>query len=147
LGADGAIDLKLYRGESQTPAVIVQCKAWNAYMVGVAPVRELRAAMAAQKVDQGFFVTSGAFTREATEFAAQEKIHLLGGNGLLEMIKALAPEQSAALLRTATEGDFSTPTCPACGVKMVPRKSRKGGKAFWGCVNYPRCRYTFVPAP
>jgi len=145
LGANGGIDVKLYRGESQTPAVIVRCKAWNADMVGVTPVRELRGAMAAQEVDQGFFVASGAFTREAREFAAQEKINLLGGDGLLEMIKALAPEQSAALLRLATQGDFSTPTCPACGVKMVSRKSRKRGKAFWGCVNYPRCRYTFMP--
>ncbi len=34
--------------------------------------------------------------------------------------------------------------CPRCGGKLVIRTAQKGkyaGKAFWGCVNYPKCRY------
>ncbi|MBF9059703.1 hypothetical protein HKCCSP123_10970 [Rhodobacterales bacterium HKCCSP123] len=30
--------------------------------------------------------------------------------------------------------------CPACGGDMVARTSRKTGKAFFGCTNFPRCR-------
>lgn len=142
-GADGGIDIKLYSGDSRTPAIIVQCKAWNVYTVGVKPVRELRGVMAAEKVGEGVFITSGAFTKEAKEFASQENIHLIDGNGLVQKILALPAEKSDALLRLATQGDFTTPTCPSCGVKMTRRESRKDGKAFWGCVNYPRCRQTF----
>ena len=35
-------------------------------------------------------------------------------------------------------------TCPRCGGSLVLRTSRKGehsGEQFWGCDNYPKCRY------
>lgn len=35
-------------------------------------------------------------------------------------------------------------SCPRCGGKLVLRVSRKGancGKKFWGCSNYPKCKY------
>ena len=38
----------------------------------------------------------------------------------------------------------STTTCPKCGEDLVKRISNRGkraGKPFWGCSNYPRCRY------
>jgi ssDNA-binding Zn-finger/Zn-ribbon topoisomerase 1 len=34
--------------------------------------------------------------------------------------------------------------CPKCESPMVLRTARKGAKAgqeFWGCSNYPKCRY------
>lgn len=34
--------------------------------------------------------------------------------------------------------------CPKCGGKLVKRISRRGehtGSKFWGCSNYPKCRY------
>lgn len=36
------------------------------------------------------------------------------------------------------------PVCPKCGSAMVQRKAKRGenaGKTFWGCSNYPACRY------
>ena len=44
--------------------------------------------------------------------------------------------------RAATE---TIPVCPRCGGRMVRHIAQKGpraGKAFWGCSNYPACRYT-----
>ncbi|MGB8857191.1 MAG: topoisomerase DNA-binding C4 zinc finger domain-containing protein [Burkholderiales bacterium] len=38
----------------------------------------------------------------------------------------------------ATEGEYSTPSCPSCGIKMLIRSGRQGN--FWGCKNFPRCR-------
>jgi len=35
--------------------------------------------------------------------------------------------------------------CPKCGSEMVPRTAQKGpnpGHKFWGCSNYPKCRFT-----
>jgi Zn-finger domain associated with topoisomerase type I len=37
------------------------------------------------------------------------------------------------------------PVCPRCGEKLVIRIAKKGerqGKQFWGCSNFPKCRYT-----
>ena len=39
----------------------------------------------------------------------------------------------------------STETCPWCGGKLVLRTAKKGnnaGNQFYGCANYPKCRYT-----
>lgn len=40
---------------------------------------------------------------------------------------------------------MATPVCPKCGVAMIKRKAAKGphaGEEFWGCSNFPKCRYT-----
>lgn len=37
------------------------------------------------------------------------------------------------------------PECPRCGAQMVLRTGQSGvrrGQKFWGCSNYPACRYT-----
>jgi len=44
------------------------------------------------------------------------------------------------LLDFATAGDWTTPTCPSCGVKMAARNSKR--RRFWGCVHFPKCRGT-----
>jgi len=141
-GADGGVDIHLYAEGSERPNIIVQCKAWKAYKVGVKPLRELFGVMAAEGVTEGAFVTTGTFTQEAKEFAGGKTLHLIDGNDLLAKIQSLTQEQQQALLKTATTGDFTTPTCPSCGVKMTTRISKSDGKPFWGCSNYPRCKST-----
>lgn len=126
-----------------TASTVVRCKAWDAYRVGIKPMRELRAAMRTAGAGKGLMVTSGRFTREAAAFAAAEGIELVDGAALLERFAALPAETALALLRLATQGDFLTPTCPGCGIKMTARKSTQGGRTFWGCANYPRCKQTF----
>ena len=128
------------------PPSVVQCKPSSVYTVGIKSVRELRAAMAAAGVPQGVLVACGTFTSEAKEFSRGENIQLIDGGELLRKIGALAPEQGQALLKLATAGDFSTPTCPACGIKMTARTSSTEGRKFWGCLNYPRCKRTFFGA-
>lgn len=125
---------------------LVHCKPWDAYRVGIKPVRELHGAMAAAGAAAGVLVTAGRFTQEAANFAATQNIELIDGARFLEKLTALVPEKAAALLKLATQGDFLTPTCPACEIKMVSRKSTQGGRKFWGCTNYPRCKQTFFAA-
>ena len=146
-GADGGIDIHLFK-ESYSltkPFGIVQCKAWNSYKVGVKPVRELFGVMAAEKAPLGIFMTSGFYTKEAEEFSAGKHLKLITGRSLLELIQALPKENQQALLKKITTGDYVTPSCPSCGVKMIQRASKKGknsGNKFWGCINFPKCRNT-----
>jgi len=144
--ADGAVDISLYAAGADTASILVHCKAWDAYPIGVKTLHELRAAMTSANVAEGVMVAAGRFTPEARGYAAKEKIELIDGAALLEKLAALLPEKALALLKFATAGDFLTPTCPRCSIKMTARKSTREGRMFWGCTNYPRCKQTFSSA-
>lgn len=138
LGADGGIDIKLFQDDSGKPTSLVQCKAWNTKLVGVKPVREFLGVMSSEKISKGFFMASGAYSQDAIEFAKANRITLIDGKMFLAMIKRMPADAQQRLLDLATSGDYTTPSCPSCGVKMLRRSSKRGD--FWGCLNFPRCR-------
>lgn len=145
-GPDGGVDIHLFTSESRHPAIVVQCKAWRNVPVGVSLVRELLGVMTAVDVKEGIVATVGTFTGEARTFALGKNIHLIDGEDFLAKLEALAPDRRRSLLAFATEGDFTTPTCPSCGIgtRMMLRTSGKDGTRFWGCGNFPRCRTTLA---
>jgi restriction system protein len=139
-GADGGVDVHLYEEGIALPCILVQCKAWRVYKVGVAEIGELFGVMAADKVGEGILVTTGVYTPDARSFADGKNLHLIDGAEFIQKITALPPEKQTALLSLATAGDYTTPTCASCGIKLILRRPRNGGETFWGCSNYPRCR-------
>jgi restriction system protein len=140
--ADGGAEICLYAAGASEASILVHCKPWDAYPIGVKTLRELRTAMDAANGAEGVLVTAGRFTPEAATFAAKERIELVDGAALLEKLAALAPGRAAGLLKLVTKGDFLTPTCPRCFIKMTARRSTRQGRMFWGCRNYPRCKLT-----
>ncbi|TVT70836.1 MAG: DUF2034 domain-containing protein [Denitromonas halophila] len=139
LGPDGGVDIHLFQDDaapSQATA-IVQCKAHNS-RIGVKPIRELRGVMVHEKVDKAFFMAPGGFTDEARAFATEHRITLLDAKLFYAMIARLPAESRQRLLTLATDGDWTTPTCPSCGKKLVARNSKRG--PLWGCPSYPRCK-------
>lgn len=140
LGPDGGIDVRLFQDDSDRATSIVQCKAWGERFVGVKPVRELLGVMTHEKVAKAFFMTSSRFSDDAKAFARSNRITLIDGDMFLMMINRLPAASAEALLRFATAGDYSTPTCPKCGQKMKAVAGREGRPDFWGCTAYPRCR-------
>ncbi len=148
-GADGGIDIYLYKESYSETKVfgIVQCKAWSSSKVGVKPVRELFGVMTAEKAPLAIFMTLGEYTKEAKEFAEGKALKLLTGESLVRLIKSLPENKQDELLKSVTHGDYTTPSCPSCDVKMIKRTSGKGrdiGSFFWGCSNYPRCKSTLT---
>jgi restriction system protein len=140
LGPDGGIDIRLYQDDTGKASAIVQCKAWGEKDVGVKPVRELLGVMAHEKITKAFFMAAGGFTDDAKTFAAGNKITLVTGDMLVAMIRRLPDADKQALLAFATAGDYHTPTCPSCGIKMRHVSGTGGRSDFWGCVSYPRCK-------
>jgi len=138
-GADGGVDARIYAHSSGILEYAIQCKAWNS-MVGIRPVRELFGVMAHESAGKGIFMTTSTFSEDAKQFATEhsDKLFLIDGQKFISMILKLPEEKKAKLLAFATEGDYTTPTCASCGIKMVWRA--KGG--FWGCRNYPKCKTT-----
>ncbi|AJG21343.1 putative endonuclease [Cupriavidus basilensis] len=96
--------------------------------------------MHSKQVKRGvFWSLAGFIGKPVQDYAAEAGIQLLDGAGIVERIRALDAEKQARLLTRAFEGDYQTPTCAACGIKMVERQG-KGG-SFWGCRNYSKgCR-------
>jgi len=143
-GPDGGIDATLYKMGSDTPVAVVQCKAWNK-PVKVKEVRALAGVMHEHKIRRGvFWSLSGYVGRPVQESAERAGIQLLDGAAIVERIRALDQYKQATLLAQAFKGDYRTPTCAACGVKLVAREGKSG--PFWGCVNYPPCRFTLPRA-
>jgi restriction system protein len=134
-GPDGGIDIHVYGSDPVSPLTIVQCKAWNNQQIGVNLIRELLGVMTHTKVGHGMFMTTSTFSEDAVAFAQANNIALLSGQAVLKEIVELPADAQARLLSVATEGDYMTPTCASCGIKMVWRDKGQ----FWGCVNYPRC--------
>ncbi len=141
-GADGGVDIWLHSRSAAGPVAVVQCKHWRSKPVGVKELREFLGVMASHQLKRGTYATSSRYTADAQEFAKSNGINALDGNGLLALIAKRTPEQKQALLDVAFEGEYSRPTCASCGIKMLERKPAKGGAAFWGCANFPRCRST-----
>lgn len=140
-GADGGVDLVLTKNDQ---TVLVQCKQWKTFKVGVKIVRELYGVMAAQKAQGGVVVTSGVFTQEAKDFADGKNISLMDGEKLRRVIDSVRtkPADAQPVLPAIQTADAS-PACPKCGGVMIKRLAKQGGNAgrsFWGCESYPRCR-------
>ncbi|CAN5840561.1 hypothetical protein BH11PSE13_BH11PSE13_16340 [soil metagenome] len=142
-GADGGVDIWLQSKHMDAPR-IVQCKHWQGKPVGVKEVREFRGVMASHQLQSGTYVTSSTFTADAIAFAKANGISLQDGAALLKQINLRTPEQQAALLAVAYEGDYWRPTCASCGIKMIEKARKRDGAAFWGCSNYPRCKTKFA---
>lgn len=139
-GADGGVDIWLHSRHAEGPAAIVQCKHWQGKQVGVKELREFYGVMSSHQLKRGTYATSSTFTADAMTFAKDNGISALDGSGLLTLIARRTPAQQRELLQTAYEGEYWRPTCASCGTKMVERKKKNGGAAFWGCANYPHCR-------
>ena len=53
--------------------------------------------------------------------------------------------QTAAERHVRRAATHEVPTCARCGARMVLRTGVTGarkGQKYWGCPNYPACRYT-----
>lgn len=142
-GADGGVDIWLHSANAQGPVAVVQCKHWQGKPVGVKEMREFFGVMSSHQLKRGTYATTSTYTADAQQFAKANGIHTLDGTALLGLIAKRTLEQQQALLAVAFEGDYWRPTCPSCGIKMIERAPAKGGAAFWGCSNYPKCRATF----
>lgn len=143
-GADGGIDVNLYRPSAPDKLLaVIQCKSRSHENIGVAIVRELYGVMHHVGAPMGILVTSSGFHAPAREFAAGKHLQLMDGEALCKQLAELPEAESRQLLGHVIRGDYITPTCPSCDVKMVRKPGKNGRGDFYGCGNFPRCRLTF----
>lgn len=145
-GADGGVDVVIadQRDASKTFAV-AQCKSWTSRPVGVEPVRALWGSRDHFQATLALFYGLSGFTDDAMAFASGKHLKLISGDELLRQIHSLPDADSSSLLAHVTRGDFTTPTCPACDIKMVRRKGKEGKADFWGCERFRTCGARPIP--
>lgn len=130
---------------------LVHCKAWHDAKVETATLETLQRSMQARGVQGGFVLSFGRFSREATRYAAAQRIQLLDGPALTTLL-----EQARARARVPSDLEADTvptpmvqravpdsPACPLCTKPMRLRTARRGrhaGHGFWACTNHPDCK-------
>lgn len=137
-GTNGYIELRL-DGAAKVNAIVKHKTSIKD--IGVKDIKALLTLMAQLGVSKGFYMTPGSFSDEAKAFAKENKVTLISGGMLLTMLKRLRNSQQKRLLNVATEGDYRTPTCPSCNVKMISRHGPHQDKYYWGCIYKPRCKH------
>jgi restriction system protein len=138
-GADGGVDIVLH---SNGEDAFVQCKQRERREISVKIVREFYGVMASKKITKGMIITTSSFTPDAIAFAKENHIRLVDGDSFWAMLDGLPPEKKREIEDFLAGTDYVTPRCPNCEVKLVKRENRRDGSSFWGCPNYPHCRYT-----
>jgi len=144
-GADGGIDIKLYRPSAPDQLLaVIQCKSRTQDKLGVATARELFGVMHHVNAPMGILVTSSGFHAPAREFAVGKHLQLVDGEALYGLLAQLPEADGQRLLSHVTRDDYITPTCPSCDIKMIKRPRKRDGEEFYGCRNFPQgCRQTF----
>ncbi len=162
---DGGVDSIIYKDNKK---ILVQCKHWGAYKVGVNIVRELLGSVTAAKAYSGILITSGCFTEDAKSFAKKNNIELIDRKGLIDLLHKVKPELVEKIAADSKNGkkekpaqqnkpiinnnqntnnkekpeELTAPHCPKCNAIMVKRTAKKGkfvGDEFWGWTNFPKC--------
>ncbi len=145
VGADGGVDIFLYRQGATRPICYVQCRSWGQIHIDAPQVRELFNRMTENRVPEAVIVTTGTFSVEAGTFAQRNRIALVNAAEFIARFNRLSPLVRARILTEVTEGDFTTPSCPRCGSKLFVRERAADGSALWGCTRVAPCHYTVRP--
>ena len=100
--------------------IVIQAKRWN-QNVGVEAIQQVVASIKYYNADRGMVITNSKFTENAINLAKANNITLIDRNYILKLAE---PNEK----------------CPLCNSKLQKREGKFG--AFYGCVNYPKCKYT-----
>lgn len=136
---DGGIDLII---EKDGSSKAIQCKQWRTREVGVRTVREFLGAMTDSRTNHGQIVTLCGFTDEARQLAEKHGIGMVEEREKARLLGAIDADHRGRIQAVLND---TAKYCPMCDAEMVLRIAGKGagaGTQFWGCSNYPHCRFT-----
>jgi len=116
----------------------IQCKRYSK-PVGNKAVQEAYSGKDIYKADVAVVMSNMDFTAQAIEDAKKLKVELWNRDKIYMLQKA---EKMETVRASKNE---ETLVCPKCGGELVLRTARRGenaGSQFYGCSNYPNCKYT-----
>lgn len=85
--SDGGIDIIAYSNKPMISGkYIIQCKRYSGY-VGEPIIRDLYGVITAERANKGILITTGSFTKAATQFAENKQIELINGYELSKLLE------------------------------------------------------------
>jgi hypothetical protein len=132
---DGGVDLIV---ESPTEKFVVQCKHWRKWSVGVRQIREFLGTLTDTKIQNGIFITLTGYSGDAKQLADKHGIQILNETDVIKMLEESGLAYSKEISELFSD---SRKFCPKCEREMVLRTAHLTGNQFWGCSNYPRCKF------
>lgn len=137
---DYGADLILKNGYGET--IVVQAKRYGS-SVGIKAIQEVIGARSYYNAQRAIVFTNNYFSNSAEQLAETSGVELydrseltqfIGGNDIRSFVSAAYTQAQPP--QQAQESQL----CPCCGGTLVKRYGKHG--AFWGCSNFPTCRYT-----
>lgn len=128
---DYGADLVLARGREK---IVLQAKRY-AGKIGIAAIQQIVAAKSYYGAEKAMVVTNSFFTKNAAALARKNGVELWDRNKLQKVMSRNRTGSNEKIRVGEKIGN-----CPQCGGNLVLRTGKRG--AFYGCANYPRCRYT-----
>lgn len=154
-GSDGGVDLVIIDRRGEKTAVQAKCYA-DHNMVPVTTVRELVAAKRNHDCILSLLVTTSDLTPPAKKEAEQFKVDYWDGGLVEHKLRAWGKWQpskkrshsneknvaaaKSEIVKTRREVAATSGITFKCGAPMVRRKGKQGTE-FWGCSNFPKCRF------
>lgn len=136
---DYGADLVLKNGYGET--IVVQAKRYGS-IVGIKAIQEVIGARSYYNAQRAIVFTNNYFSNSAEQLAETSGVELYDRSELTQFIGG-----NNTLIRfggvyasTAVSASVPPQSCPYCGGTLVKRYGKHG--AFWGCSNFPTCRYT-----
>lgn|GEM_PF-6642617 len=115
----------------------IQCKRYSR-PVGNKAVQEAYSGKDIYKADVAVVMSNMDFTPQAIEDARKLKVELWNRDKIYSL-------QKKGKVETPEPSEENDLICPKCGATLVLRTAKKGvnaGSQFYGCSNYPNCKYT-----
>lgn len=126
---------------------VLQAKRWTT-KVGIGAVQEVVASINYYNADKGIVISNNFFTKNAYELALKNNIELWNRNKLIDIMaksngKYIANnviENEVYESNIKKEKGIKEEICPRCGGKLIVRSGKRG--KFFGCINFPDCKFT-----
>lgn len=137
--------------EKDKERIVIQAKRWQS-KVKIEAIQQIAAAIQYYKANKGMVITNSFFTKNAVQLAESNNIELWDRNKLIKIMdKSNGKKMAEKIIVEDTIksicGDYSIKAneqikriCPICGNNLVLRNGKNG--KFYGCSNYPKCKYT-----
>ncbi len=119
----------------------IQCKRYSK-PVGNKAVQEAYSGKDIYKADVAVVMSNMDFTAQAIEDAQKLKVELWDRNKIYSLQNKSTVEIQT---QNKTKEEKDDLICPKCGGTLIVRTAKKGpnaGSQFYGCSNYPNCKYT-----
>lgn len=132
--ADYGADLILEKADEK---IVVQAKRWR-QNIGVSAIQQVVGAINYYQANKGMVISNSYFTPNAERLARSNNIELWNREKLVDFLSKARGKQLSEEVIQRSQGEEQI--CQRCGNKLVLRNGKRG--KFWGCENFPRCRFT-----